>query len=135
MNTSTFNKTIAVVLALLVQVSTFSFTVDKHFCGNMLVDKAVFSSAKTCGMILNSGMEASEEDSCCTNEKTEVEGQDELKIGFNSLDLEQQLFLSTFTFTYLNIFEGEPLMVIPFTHYSPPLLVTDIQILDQIFLI
>lgn len=134
MNT-TFNKTIAVVLALLVQVSTFSFTVDKHFCGNMLVDKAVFSSAKTCGMNMNSGMDASEEDSCCTNEKTEVEGQDELKISFGSLDLEQQLFLTSFTFTLLNIFEGEPLMAIPFIHYSPPHLVTDILILDQVFLI
>ena len=132
---STFNKTIAVVLALLVQVSTFSFTVDKHFCGNMLVDKAVFSSAKTCGMNTISGMDASEEVNCCTNEKTEVEGQDELKISFGSLDMEQQLFLTSFTFTYLNIFEGEPLLVVPFSHYSPPLLVTDIQVLDQVFLI
>lgn len=132
---STLNKTIAVVLALLVQVSTFSFTVDKHFCGNMLVDKAVFSSAQTCGMNTNSGMDTAEEDSCCTNEKTEIEGQDELKISFNSLDLEQQLFITSFTFTYLNMFEGKPLMVIPFTHYSPPLLVTDIQVLDQVFLI
>ncbi len=134
MNT-TFHKTIALVLALLVQVSTFSFTVDKHFCGNMLVDMAVFSSAETCGMNMMSGMDSSEEDTCCTNEKTEVEGQDELKISFGSLDLEQQLFLTSFTYTYLNIFEGEPLLVIPFSYYSPPLLVTDIQVLDQVFLI
>ncbi len=134
MNT-TFHKAIAVVLALLVQVSTFSFTVDRHFCGNMLVDKAIFSSAETCGMSMNSSKEASEEDSCCTNEKTNVEGQDELKINFDSLNLDHQLFLTSFTYTWLNIFEGEPLMVIPFIHYSPPLLVTDIQVLDRVFLI
>lgn len=128
---STFNKTIAVILALLVQVSTFSFTVDKHFCGSILVDSAVFSSADTCGMNMDSG----EEDFCCTNEKTEVEGQDELKISFNSLDLDQQLFLSGFTFSYLNIFAGDSLSEVPFIHYSPPLLVTDILILDQVFLI
>ena len=132
---STFHKTIAVILALLVQVSTFSFTVDKHFCGNMLVDLAVFSSAKTCGMNMDSGMTSAEEDSCCTNEKTEVEGQDELKISFNSLDLDQQLFLTTFTFSYLNIFEGESILEVPFIHYSPPLLVADILVLDQVFLI
>lgn len=132
---TTFNKTTAVILALLVQVSTFSFTVDKHFCGNILVDSAVFSSAKTCGMNMSLAMDASEEDSCCTNEKTEVEGQDELKISFNSLDLEQQLFLTSFTYSYLNIFEVESLQEVPFLHYSPPLLVTDIQILDQVFLI
>ena len=134
MNT-TFNKTIAVILALLVQVSTFSFTVDKHFCGSILVDSAVFSSAKTCGMNMNSAIDASEEDSCCTNEKTEVDGQDELKISFSTLDLEQQLFLTSFTYSYINIFEGKPLLEIPFIHYSPPLLVSDIQILDQVFLI
>lgn len=132
---STFNKTIAVILALLVQVSTFSFTVDKHFCGSMLVDSAVFSSAKTCGMNMDSEMSSTEEDSCCTNEKTEVEGQDELKITFNSLDLDQQLFLTGFTFSYLDIFEGESILEVPFIHYSPPLLVTDIHILDQVFLI
>lgn len=121
-------------LALLVLVSTFSFTVDKHFCGGILIDKAIFSNAKTCGMEMNSKM-ASSEDSCCTNEKTAIKGQDELKISFQSLDLDQQLFLITITHSYLNIFEGEPLLEVPFKDYSPPLLVTDIHILDQVFLI
>lgn len=128
------HKTIAVILALLVQVSTFSFTVDKHFCGSMLVDKAVFSHAKTCGMEMNM-TDASSEDSCCTNEKTAVEGQDELKISFQSLDLDQQLFLTTFTHSYLLLFEGTPVHDVPFIHYSPPILVSDIHILDQVFLI
>lgn len=128
------HKTISFSLALLVLMSTFSFTVDKHFCGSILVDKAVFSEAKTCGMEMNSET-ASSEDSCCTNEKTAVEGQDELKISFHSLDFEQQVFLTSFTHSYLNLFEGLPEQVIPFRHYSPPLLVTDIQVLDQVFLI
>lgn len=129
-----FHKTLSLTLALLVFMSTFSFTVDKHFCGTMLVDKAVFSQAKTCGMEMNSGNE-SIEDSCCTNEKTQVEGQDELKISFQSLDLDQQLFLTTFTHSYLELFVGSPQQEIPFKYYSPPLLVSDIHILDQVFLI
>lgn len=129
-----FQKTISSVLALLVLVSTFSFTVDKHFCGNMLVDLAIFSEADTCGMDMQSEMGLAE-DSCCTNQKTAVEGQDELKISFNSLDLDQQIFLSTFTHTFINLFEGTPVEVIPFKDYSPPLLVADIQVLDQVFLI
>ncbi len=128
------HKLISMVLALLVLVSTLSFTVDKHFCGSILVDLAIFSEAKTCGMEMDSEM-ASTEDSCCTNEKTEIEGQDELKISFQSLDLDQQLFVATFTHSYLNLFEGAPLEVIPFKNYTPPLLVTDIQVLDQVFLI
>lgn len=100
----------------------------------MLVDLAVFSEAETCGMEMDSEM-SSAEDSCCTNQKTAVEGQDELKISFNSLDLDQQVFLTTFTHTFINLFEGSPVEDIPFKDYSPPLLVTDIQVLDQVFLI
>lgn len=128
------HKTLSFALALLVLMSTFSFTVDKHFCGSILVDKAIFSEAKTCGMDMHSEY-SSAEDSCCTNEKTAVDGQDELKISFHSLDLDQQVFLTTFTHSFVNLFEGAPLEVIPFKYYSPPLLVTDIQVLDQVFLI
>lgn len=122
------------MLALLVLFSTFSFTVEKHFCGSMLVDKAIFSEAKTCGMEMDSDA-INSEDSCCTNEKTAVEGQDELKISFNSLDLDQQFFLSTLTFSYINLFEGSPFQIIPFKNYTPPILVSDILVLDQVFLI
>lgn len=129
-----FQKSISILLALFVLVSTFSFTVDKHFCGNLLVDLAVFSEAETCGMEMNSEMGIAE-DSCCTNQKTAVEGQDELKISFQSLDINQQLFLATFTHSFINLFEGTPVEVFPFKNYSPPLLVSDIQVLDQVFLI
>lgn len=129
-----FQKSISTLLALFVLASTFSFTVDKHFCGKMLVDLAVFSEAETCGMELNSEMGIAE-DSCCTNQKIAVEGQDELKVSFQSLDLDQQVFLTTFTYSFINLFEGTPVEVIPFKNYSPPLLVSDIQVLDQVFII
>ena len=115
----------------MVMLSTMSFTVDKHFCGSHLVDKAVFSKAKNCGM----QMSANAESHCCTNEKVSVEGQDELKISFDSFDFDQQLFITTFTFSYLNLFESLPKQIIPFKDYSPPLLVSDIQLEDRVFLI
>lgn len=131
-----FQKTISSVLALLVLVSTFSFAIDKHFCGDFLVDIAVFSEAETCGMAMHNSPETGmAEDSCCTNEKVAVEGQDELKVSFDSLNFDQQVFLSSFTFSYLNLFEGLPQHKIPFKDYSPPLLVSDIHVLDQVFLI
>lgn len=126
-----FQHIISLSMAFLVMLSTMSFTVDKHFCGSHLVDKAVFSKAKTCGMQMN----AAAESHCCTNEKISVEGQDELKLSFDSFDFHQQLFITTFTFTYLNLFESLPKQIIPFKDYSPPLLVSDIQLEDQEFLI
>ena len=121
----------SLLMAFIVLFSTFSFTVDKHFCGGHLVDKAVFSEAKTCGM----QMSAAAEDECCTNEKISVEGQDELKLSFDSFDFHQQVFITTFTYTYFGLFETLPKQVIPFKDYSPPLLVRDIQLVDQVFLI
>lgn len=126
-----FQHSISIAMAFLVLFSTFSFTVDKHFCGSFLVDKAIFSKAKTCGM----EMETSTEDSCCTNEKVAVEGQDELKHQFDSLDLNQQLFLTGFAYSYIFIFEDFSKENIPFKDYSPPLLVKDIHLEDQVFLI
>lgn len=75
------------------------------------------------------------ESQCCKNEKIKVEGQDELKISFDSFDFHQQLFITTFTFAYFNLFESLPKQIIPFKDYSPPLLVADIQLQDQVFLI
>lgn len=124
-------------MALLVLFSTMSFTVDKHFCGSILVDKAIFSEAKSCGMEehMSSEEKSDKEDECCNNEKIYIEGQEDLKITFDDLDLQQQAFLKTFTHTYIDLFTGLPEQVIPFKDYSPPLLVRDIQLLDQTFLI
>jgi hypothetical protein len=120
-------------MALLVLFSTVSFTVDKHFCGEILVDQAVFSEAKTCGM--HADMPASSEDDCCDEEKVLVEGQKELKISFDDLDLEQQVFLAAFTYSYLDLFIGGAQAETPFLHYTSPLLVYDIHLLDETFLI
>jgi hypothetical protein len=128
-----FQKSGSLLMALLVLFSTVSFTVDKHFCGEILVDQAVFSEAKTCGM--HGDMSGSSEDDCCDEEKVLVEGQKELKISFDDLDLDQQVFLASFTWSYATIFEGEAQAETPFFHYKPPLLVYEIHLLDETFLI
>jgi hypothetical protein len=121
------------VLALLVLFSTMSFTVDKHFCGDILVDQAVFSEAETCGMHASS--EDNYEDTCCDELQVSVEGQKELKISFDDLDFNQKVFLASFTYAYVEIFAEEVQDEIRFFQYKPPLLVYDINVLDQTFLI
>ena len=132
-----FQKSVSTVLALLVLVSTFSFTVDKHFCGNLLVDQAIFSKASSCGMDMpsHSGTDLMDQDNCCSNQNISVAGQDELKISFQALNLDQQLFLTAFTYSYSNLFEGIPQQVISFKNYTPPLIVKDIPVLNDTFLI
>ncbi|MBI6116948.1 HYC_CC_PP family protein [Salegentibacter maritimus] len=126
-----FQHSISVTMAFLVLLSTLSFTVDRHFCGNYLVDKAIFSEAQTCGM----DMEATAQDSCCTNKKIAIEGQDELKHKFDSLDSNQQAFLIGFAYSYIFILEDIQKEIVPFKDYTPPLLVKDIHLEDQVFLI
>lgn len=121
-------------MAFIVLFSTLSFTVNYHYCGGELVDSAIFASADTCGM----GMDASPSmtnDSCCNDKSVAFEGQDELKLSFNKLDLDQQMFLASFYFTYIDLFEGLDKNVVPHLTYPPPLLVKDISLLDQVFII
>jgi hypothetical protein len=125
-------------LALLVMLSTVSFTVEKHFCGNVLVDVAVFSEAKDCSGNVSSDTEKTtmKKKSCCKDEVNVMEGQDELKVrSFDDIQFEQQLFLASYVYSYVNLFEGLPQLVVPHKDYSPPNLVKDIQVVDQVFLI
>lgn len=121
------------LLALLVLFSTVSFTIEKHYCGDTLVDVSVFVEAEKCAM---EAMEVLQKKSCCKDEIDIVEGQDELKVStFDDLDFEAQQIISAFVYSYIYSFESLPKQTIPHKDYSPPNLVTDIQVLDQVFII
>lgn len=127
------HKIFSTTLALLVLFSTVSFTIEKHYCGDTLVDVSVFTHAEKCGM---ESMEMLQKKSCCKDEVDVIKGQDELKFAsFEDLNFEQLQFVSTFNYAYLNLFESLDKYIIPNKDYSPPNLVVDIQVLDQIFII
>ena len=131
------HKVFSVGLAFVVLCSTLSFTIEKHFCGDTLVDVSVFSESDKCKMeFLEITNEEIAKKSCCKDEIDMVKGQDELITNtFDDLNFEQQLFVATFTYSYVNLFEGLPQLVVPNRDYSPPNLISDIQVLDQVFLI
>lgn len=119
-------------MAVLVLFSTVSFTVEKHFCGGNLIDVAIFSEAKKCG----ENMEQTSKKSCCKDEVEVVKGQDELLVkSFFDLEFQNQLFIASYIYSYINLFEGLPQQVIPHKDYSPPNLFEDLIIKDQVFLI
>jgi hypothetical protein len=130
-------KLFSTAMALLVLFSTVSFTVEKHYCGDTLIDIAVFSEVQKCNME-TSKLEQSKitKKSCCKDELEVVKGQDQLNLSkFEELSFNQFLFVSAFVYTYNNVFEGLPKRIIPHKDYSPPNLVDDILLLDQVFLI
>ncbi len=126
-------------MALVVLFSTFSFTVDQHYCGDVLVDFSLFGKAQACGMQLQQAMDSQEQHltkkGCCEDQTLSIAGQHDLKISLEKISFEQHQFIAALVYTYLNHFEGLPENIVPFTHYPPPVLVKDILILDQTFLI
>ena len=131
------HKIFSLSMALLVLMSTVSVTIEKHFCGDHLVDVAIFSDAEKCGMEAMAAEQSKmTKKSCCKDVVDLIEGQDELKISsFDELDHDTQVFVSSFALSYINLFEGLPEQIIPFKDYSPPLLSVDRHILHEVFLI
>ena len=41
---------ISMAMAVLVLISTLSVSIEKHYCGDHLVDVAIFAEAEKCGM-------------------------------------------------------------------------------------
>ena len=126
-------------MAFVVLLSTMSFTVSEHYCGHNLVDIGLFSKAESCGMEMYKPTSSSDCDlkksDCCKDEVKQFTGQNELNTNFSTLNFEQQVFIASFTYAYLNLFEGLSVNIIPFKYYTPPFLVTNILVLDQVFLI
>ena len=135
-----FHKILSVLMAFVVFFTTMSFTVDMHYCGDALVDFGLFTKAEGCGMEKVQPAKSCEnptmtEKSCCTDQQIVKEGQDDLKSSFNQLTFEQQTFVATFFYTYINLFEGLDENFIPFKDYSPPFIERDVQTLYETYLI
>lgn len=134
------HNAMAVFMVAVVLMTTMSFTVDMHYCGETLVDFSFTQQAETCGMDKMQSTSSCEdthlsESSCCSDKQVIKEGQDNLKISFDQLNLEQQIFVASFTYTYINLFEGTESKQIPFVDYAPPFVKRDVQVLHQTFLI
>nr|WP_285903427.1 hypothetical protein [Arenibacter sp. H213] len=121
--------------------STFSFTVDMHFCSNRLVDMAIFSSAESCKDIAQNKDNTSkqctsiQEKDCCDNQTFVKEGDDTFKKSNTIIGVETLVFLNTFFYSHINRFEGLEEDAVSFQAYRPPLLSSDIIILNETFLI
>jgi hypothetical protein len=91
-------KIVSILMAFVVVFTTLSFTVDMHFCGDTLVETAVFQKVKGCGMELQ---KPSKEDcvvksnNCCNDKQLTIDGQQELQISFSAFSFEQLLYVTS----------------------------------------
>ena len=76
-----------------------SFTVNMHFCGDTLVETAIFYKAEGCGMEMEKPSTegcAITKKECCTDSQFMIDGQDELQLQVDKISFEQQIFIITF---------------------------------------
>ena len=130
-----FSKILSFLLALLVLFSTFSFTVEKHYCGEFLMDVSFTGDANDCGMKMEAKALAKKK-SCCKDEIHKIEGQDELQqFSFDDFDLEKQQFVAAFVISYQDLFIRNESKKTYYKDFSPPDIPKDYQVLYQSFLI
>ena len=132
------HKIMSLLMAFVVLFSTMSFTVDMHYCGEALIDLAIFQKAETCGMEmekpLTDGCSITKKN-CCNDSIFVVDGQNELQLQIDNISFEQQVFITSFIYTYINLFEGLDKNVSSFEKYETPLVVKQIFKIDETYLI
>ncbi|MEE9406855.1 MAG: hypothetical protein V3V28_02145 [Polaribacter sp.] len=130
-----FTKITSTLLAFLVLFSTFSFTVEKHYCGEFLVDVSYVGEAEGCDMKMDK-TSVTKKKNCCKDEIHKIEGQDELQqISIDKIDFKKQQFLAAFFVSYSNLFIEITSNQNLYKDFSPPDIPLDYQVLHQTFLI
>ncbi|MGB3145152.1 MAG: hypothetical protein WBB24_13695 [Maribacter sp.] len=135
------HKIASLSMALLVLFSTLSFSVDMHYCMGHLVDFSLFDDVKTCSMQMGKSESPNDYNmmemkmDCCSDVQLNKVGQDDLKISFDTISFDQQVFITSFVYSYLELFADELTKKVRFENYSPPPLIRDTLVLDQTFLI
>tara|TARA_R110000751_G_scaffold69925_1_gene141867 strand:+ start:3897 stop:4310 length:414 start_codon:yes stop_codon:yes gene_type:complete len=133
-----FYKISSFLIAIVVLLSTMSYTINSHYCGGILVDSAIFTKVDTCGMEMeNRSTEGCSitKKGCCNDEQISFDGQDELQLSFNTLTFDQQLIVASFVSSYINLFEGLEEIASLYKDYTPPLVVRQIYKIDKTYLI
>jgi len=125
-------------MASLVLFSTLSFSIQKHICADEVADVAIFGTLERCEMPDEGHTDDKSgftKESCCQDEVHFIQGLNaELKTSVKSFG-QLPVFAALFTYTYLNLFENLEKESNSFLSYSPPIVVKNIQILYDTFLI
>ena len=128
-------KSFSVLLALFVLLSSLSFSMNAHYCGQQLVDIALFGDAEACSMALEKGCEF-EKMPCCSDRNIIIDNEDYL----STKDLSKQEFnkkkVLIISLNYpIESLVSKEIYVETIENYVPPLIEKEIPILLQSFLL
>ena len=134
------HRSMALFMALVVLMTTTSFAMDMHYCGDTLVDYSFTQQAKSCGMekvISTSDCETPtiSQKSCCSDKQLVKESTDNFKVSWDQITPAQQWFISSLIYSYSNLSISTSTNSVTYADYSPPFIRQDVQVLHQTFLI
>jgi hypothetical protein len=130
-------KITATLLSLIVVLSSMSFTIDKHYCGETLVDISYFGKADSCCDMKKSSEkpQKKKKKNCCSNETEFITSTTFDKEKVWVLAPKDVQFLVFHLYSYINLYQEVDVEKEFYKDFSPPDLGQDIQILHETFLI
>lgn len=134
-----FHKILSISLALIVLLSSFSFTINKHICGGEVANVTLFISADNCGMDMqvcknevSKKQTVIEKEPCCSDISELIKGNDNNQQAKQyQLEIPQMEFLTAFVYTFITKFKETTNS--QYVMYKPPLVYKNIQTLFQVF--
>ena len=128
-------KSFPLVLSFIILISSLNFNLSAHYCGQLLVDIALFGEAEVCSMAKDKVCEA-DEMPCCSDRDIIIEGEDYLfsKVFSKNEVIKTEGLIATLNFPILYLTEAK-LPTGFHNHYKPPLIEREIPILIQSFLL
>jgi len=128
-------KIASFLLAFLLLFSTFSFTVEKHYCGDVLVNVSFTGQTECCAMNMDV-ITSIKKKNCCKKEIQKIEGQDQLQ--FNKIEKitgSKQLYVTAFLVSYNDLSNKNKPKNYFYKDFFTPDIWLDYQVLYQTFLI
>ncbi len=128
-------KTFAVLLSLIVLLSSLNFSLSAHYCGQTIVDVALFGEAEACPMAAEMNCD-SDEKPCCANRNIIIEGEDYLSSkSFEKQEVEKvEILLAQLEYPIELLLEEKQTNAFV-KYYTPPLIEQDITLVIQSFLL
>jgi hypothetical protein len=131
---STVSKTTSFLIAFLVLFSTFSFTVDRHYCGGSLIAISYIGKTEVCKSDIKDGFSVKIK-GCCSDEVQTIEGQDELQIHASKKLATKEQFVATNLIFHKILFVDEFPENDTYKELSLENIPLNYQVLHQCFLI
>lgn len=127
-------KTIAVTMAFMVLLSSFSLSVENHYCTSQTTNLSSNTKVDRCCITLSKEVTPTpKKNSCCGSKTIKIKGLDQSKL----LCFETSATLYTLKTEYYNFENFQERLETPLeiSIYCSPIIITDHQLIDQVFII